>query len=320
MASLHYKRRRVSKWRVARGANLLALNQIRSVQKRDKMAKSRLMVAQRAKADVAAAVVATECSAESIDVTSLTAVDALMECSRPHLPRRRFYRPRLLWVGCGSGTEALTLFQLHPGGGHAKLVELQPQLAHAAHMALATRAGKSSAPFGEELVVHGWHVRVATADILAQQPEFFVGFNIVYTFAGPSHHAVARCVAEVAWANGAVLVTTTKHLVSAGLRLGTRGTLWPEKPTRIVRKKVVTTGGEGFTFVGVVRPAAYALPLEVGARVQALWKRSVVANDKAKTWFPGVVTAVAAGGMTVDISYDDGATEAGVYRWFVKAV
>ena len=279
------------------------------------MAKSRDKLAQRAKADVAAAVVATECSAEAIDVTSLTAVDALMECSRPHLPRRRFYRPRLLWVGCGSGTEALTLFQLHPGGGHAKLVELQPQLAHAAHMALATRAGKPDAPFGEELVVHGWHVRVATANILAQQPAFFVGFNIVYTFAGPSHHAVARCVAEAAWAIGAVLVTTTQHLRSAGLQMCT---YWPEKPTRIVRKKVVTTGGEGFTFVGVVRPAAYALPLEVGARVQAIWKRSGVANDKATKWYPGVVTAVAAGGMRVDIKYKGWGTEAGVYRWFVR--
>ena len=296
------------------------MNQNRRAKKIAKLADARRALALTAKADVATAVVATSCSAEAIDVTALAAVNALIECSRRHLPGRRFYRPRLLWVGCGSATEALTLFATHRGGGHAKLVELQPQLAHAAHMALATRAGKSSAPFGEELVVHGWHVRVATADILAQQPEFFVGFNIVYTFAGPSHHAVARCVAEVAWANGAVLVTTTKHLVSAGLRLGTRGTLWPEKPTRIVRKKVVTTGGEGFTFVGVVRPAAYALPVAVGARVQALWTRSVVANDKAKTWFPGVVTAVAAGGMTVDISYDDGATEAGVYRWFVKAV
>jgi len=316
MASLHYKRRRVRKWRVARGANLVALNQKRRDGKWKKMATSRLKEAQRAKADVAAAVVATECSAEAIDITALAAVDALVVCSRPHLPRCRFYRPRLLWVGCGSATEALTLFQLHPRGGHAKLVELQPQLAKAAHKALATRAGKPDAPLGEELVVHGWHVRVVTADILAQQPEFFVGFNIVYTFAGPSHHAVARCVAEVAWANGAVLVTTTKHLVSAGLRLRT---LWPEKPTRIVRKKVMTTGGEGFTFVGVVRPAAYALPLEVGASVQALWKRSGLANDRVKTWFPGVVTAVAAGGMTVDISYDDEVTEAGVYRWFVKA-
>jgi hypothetical protein len=59
--------------------------------------------------------------------------------------------------------------------------------------------------------------------------------------------------------------------------------------------------------------------LVVGASVQALWKRSGLANDRAKRWFPGVVTAVAAGGMTVDISYDDDVTEAGVYRWFVKA-
>ena len=184
MASLHYKRRRVSKWRVARGANLLALNQIRSVQKRDKIKETRLMVAQRAKADVAAAVVATECSAESIDVTSLTAVDALMECSRPHLPRRRFYRPRLLWVGCGSGTEALSLFAMHRGGGRATLVEHVAELARAAHLAVATRAGKPQALIGEELVMNGWHVRVITANILEQQPEFFVGFNIVYTFAG----------------------------------------------------------------------------------------------------------------------------------------
>jgi len=48
-------------------------------------------------------------------------------------------------------------------------------------------------------------------------------------------------------------VTTTKHLVSAGLRLGI---FWPEEPTLIVRKKVATTGWEHFTCVGVVRPAA----------------------------------------------------------------
>ena len=133
LVDLHYKRRRVSKWRVAR---------------------------------------------------SLTAVDALMECSRPHLPRRRFYRPRLLWVGCGSGTEALSLFAMHRGGGRATLVEHVAELARAAHLAVATRAGKPQALIGEELVMNGWHVRVITANILEQQPEFFVGFNIVYTFAG----------------------------------------------------------------------------------------------------------------------------------------
>ena len=58
--------------------------------------------------------------------------------------------------------------------------------------ALATRAGKPHALIGEELVVHGWHVRVIKANILEQQPEFFVGFSIVYTFAGPSHDADRR--------------------------------------------------------------------------------------------------------------------------------
>ena len=98
------------------------------------------------------------------------------------------------------------------------------------HLAVATRAGKPDTSMGEELVVHGWHVRVIVANILEQQPEFFVGFSIVYTFAGPSHHAVARCVAEAAWANGAVLVTMTQHLRSARLPMRT---YWPEEPTLI---------------------------------------------------------------------------------------
>ena len=321
MGSAYRKRRRVSKSHMARGGNLATLNQKRRDAKIAKIALARLDLAkgaaQRAKADAAWAVVETQCSAEAIDLTALAAVNALIECSRPHLPGRRFYRPRLLWVGCGSATEALTLFAMHRGGGRATLVEHVAERARAAHLAVATRAGKPQAPIGEELVTNGWHVRVITANILEQQPEFFVGFNIVYTFAGPSHHAVARCVAEKAWAIGAVLVTTTKHLVSAGLQMRT---YWPEEPTLIVRKKVATTGREGYTIVGVVRPAAFALPLGVGARVQALRERSGVANDMARKWYPGVVTAVAAGGMTVDIAYKGGGTEAGVYRWFVKGV
>ena len=105
-------------------------------------------------------------------------------------------------------------------------IEKNPNPAEAAHLAVATRAGKPKAPMGEELMVHGWHVRVITANILEQQPEFFVGFSVVYTFASPSHHAVARCVAEAAFVNKAVLVTTTQHLVTAGLPLRT---YWPEE-------------------------------------------------------------------------------------------
>ena len=319
MVSLHRKRRRVSKSHMARGGNLTTLNRERRVAKIAKVANARRVLAESAaksaKADAAAAVVATACSEESIDLTALAAVNALIECSRPHLPGRRFYRPRLLWVGCGRATEALTLFAIHGGGGHAKLVEVQPQLAHAAHMALATRAGKPDAPFGEELVVHGWHVRVVAANILVQQPEFFVGFSIYYTFAGPKHHAVARCVAEAAFANEAVLVTTTQHLVTAGLTLRT---YWPAEEVVIVKKRVTSTGTQHFTLVGVVRPAAFALPLVVRARVQALRERSGVPNDEATEWFPGVVTAVAAGGMRVDIKYKGWGTEAGVYRWFVR--
>lgn len=71
---------------MARGGNLTALNQKR----RDaKIAEARRVfaqrAAQRAKADAAAAVVKTECSAEAIDLTALAAVNALIECSRPHL-------------------------------------------------------------------------------------------------------------------------------------------------------------------------------------------------------------------------------------------
>ena len=290
------------------------MNQNRRAKKIAKLADARRALALTAKANVAKAVVATSCSAEAIDVTALAAVNALIECSRPHLPGRRVYRPRLLWVGCGSATEALALFATHQGGGRATLVEYVAELAKAAHLAVATRAGKPAAPMGEELVVHGWRVRVIAADILVQQPAFFVGFSIYYTFAGPSHHAVARCVAEAAFANKAVLVTTTQHLVTAGLPLRK---YWPKKD--IVRKVVASTGQQTFTFVGVVRPAAFALSLVVGASVEALWRRSEVPNDKAKKWYLGKVTAVAAGGMRVNIKYKDGDLEAGVYRWFVKA-
>ena len=314
MGTLGRKGRRVRKWRVARGGNLTALNQNRRAKKIAKLADARRALALTAKADAATAVVATSCSAEAIDVTALAAVNALIECSRRHLPGRRFYRPRLLWVGCGSATEALTLFATHRGGGRATLVEYVAELAKAAHLAVATRAGKPKAPMGEELVVHGWRVRVIAANILVQKPEFFVGFSIYYTFAGPSHHAVARCVAEAAFANEAVLVTTTQHLVTAGLLLRK---YWTKKD--IVRKVVASTGQQTFTFVGVVRPAAFALSLVVGASVEALWGRSKVPNDKAKKWYLGKVTAVAAGGMRVNIKYKDGDLEAGVYRWFVKA-
>ena len=62
------------------------------------------------------------------------------------------------------------------------------------------------------------HVKFANRRTIRPCSEFFVSFSIIYTFAGPSpRHAVARCVAEAAWANKAVLVTTTQHLVSAGL-------------------------------------------------------------------------------------------------------
>ena len=319
MVSLHRKRRRVSKSHMARGGNLTTLNRERRVAKIAKVANARRVLAESAaksaKADAAAAVVATACSKESIDLTALATVNALIECSRPLLPGRRFYRPRLLWVGCGSATEALTLFAIHGGGGRATLVEYVVELAKAAHLAIATRAGKPEAPMGEELVVHGWHVRVVAANILVQKPEFFVGFSIYYTFAGPSHHAVARCVAEAAFANEAVLVTTTQHLVTAGLPLRT---YWPKED--IVRKVVASTGQQTFTFVGVVRPAAFALSLVVGASVEALWGRSEVPNDKAKKWYLGKVTAVAAGGMRVNIKYKDGDLEAGVYRWFVRGV
>ena len=320
MVSLHRKRRRVSKSHMARGGNLKLLNRERRVAKIAKVANARRVLAESAaksaKADAAAAVVATACSEESIDLTALAAVNALIECSRPHLPGRRFYRPRLRWVGCGSATEALTLFATHRGGGRATLVEYVAELAEAAHLAIATRAGKPKAPMGEELVVHGWHVRVIEANILVQQPAFFVGFSIYYTFAGPKHHAVARCVAEAAFANEAVLVTTTQHLVTAGLPLPT---YWPkEEEVAIVKKRVTSRGRQHFTLVGVVRPAAFALPLVVRARVQALRERSGVPNDQATKWFPGVVTAVAAGGMRVNIKYKDGDFEAGVYRWFVK--
>ena len=313
MGTLGRKGRRVRKWRVARGGNLTALNQNRRAKKIAKLADARRALALTAKADAATAVVATSCSAEAIDVTALAAVNALIECSRPHLPGRRFYRPRLLWVGCGSATEALALFATHRGGGRATLVEYVAELAKAAHLAVATRAGKPEAPMGEELVVHGWHVRVVAANILVQKPEVFVGFSIYYPFAGPSHHAVARCVAEAAFANEAVLVTTTQHLVTAGLTLRK---YWPKKD--IVRKVVASTGQQTFTFVGVVRPAAFSLSLVVGASVEALWRRSKVPNDKAKKWYLGKVTAVAAGGMRVDIKYKGWGTEAGVYRWFVK--
>lgn len=50
--------------------------------------------AQRAKA---VAVVKTQCSAEAIDLTALAAINALIECSRPHLPGHRFYRPQATW-------------------------------------------------------------------------------------------------------------------------------------------------------------------------------------------------------------------------------
>ena len=319
MVSLHRKRRRVSKSHMARGGNLKLLNRERRVAKIAKVANARRVLAESAaksaKADAAAAVVATACSEESIDLTALAAVNALIECSRPHLPGRRFYRPRLLWVGCGSASEALTLFATHRGGGRATLVEYVAELATAAHLAIATRAGKPKAPMGEELVVHGWRVRVIAANILVQQPAFFVGFSIYYTFAGPKHHAVARCVAEAAFANEAVLVTTTQHLVTAGLPLPK---YWPEEEVAIVKKRVTSRGRQHFTLVGVVRPAAFALPLVVRARVQALRERSGVPKDKATKRFPGVVTAVAAGGMRVDIKYKGWGTEAGVYRWFVK--
>ena len=63
----------------------------------------------------------------------------------PHLPG---YSPagaftgRLLWVGCGSATEALTLFYLYPEGGQATLVEVQPDLARHLGGALAGKVGK----------------------------------------------------------------------------------------------------------------------------------------------------------------------------------
>ena len=63
----------------------------------------------------------------------------------PHLPG---YSPagaftgRLLWVGCGSATEALTLFNLYPEGGQATLVEVQPDLARHLGGALAGKVPK----------------------------------------------------------------------------------------------------------------------------------------------------------------------------------
>ena len=89
MGSPHRKRRRVSKSHLARGGNLTALNQKRRDAKIAKIAEARRVFAQRgaqrAKADAAAAVMKTECSAEAIDLTALAAVNALIECSRPHL-------------------------------------------------------------------------------------------------------------------------------------------------------------------------------------------------------------------------------------------
>ena len=49
---------------------------------------------------------------------------------------------RLLWVGCGSATEALTLFNLYPEGGQATLVEVQPDLARHLGGALAGKVPK----------------------------------------------------------------------------------------------------------------------------------------------------------------------------------
>ena len=90
MVSLHRKRRRVSKSHMARGGNLTTLNRERRVAKIAKVANARRVLAESAaksaKADAAAAVVATACSEESIDLTALAAVNALIECSRPHLP------------------------------------------------------------------------------------------------------------------------------------------------------------------------------------------------------------------------------------------
>ena len=160
MVSLHRKRRRVSKSHMARGGNLTTLNRERRVAKIAKVANARRVLAESAaksaKADAAAAVVATACSEESIDLTALAAVNALIECSRPHLPYtslavaftgRASYAPPVggVWERNRGATEALTLFAIHRGGGRATLVEHVAKLAEAAHLAVATRDHRGGA-------------------------------------------------------------------------------------------------------------------------------------------------------------------------------
>ena len=108
--------------------------------------------------------------------------ERLVELIRPALPGRQWYRPRIVWVGCGQAHEAIHLM-LHCGGDSAGKM-LLCEIVNA-QLAIAKEAVANAAlcsPMDEIMHLNGWEVTFAS-DFTALPLANLATFNIFYSFA-----------------------------------------------------------------------------------------------------------------------------------------